>query len=81
MMRVGNSSGFPDFICFKRTFTGITVNAYEVIGVESKMTGVLDAEEKEKCRWMLRNKTFSKILIAKKTKVKNRIVIEYEEFK
>ena len=52
-----------------------------IIGVESKMTGELTKEEKEKCVWLLQNKIFSKILIASKTKVKNKIVIVYEDFK
>lgn len=52
----------------------------EVIGVESKMDGKLDKEEKEKARWLLDNHIFSKILIAEKTKVKNKIVIVYHDF-
>jgi hypothetical protein len=53
---------------------------YEVIGVECKTNGYLDKQEKEKCRWLLDNNVFSKILIAEKTKVKNRIVILYHDF-
>ena len=53
---------------------------YEIIGVESKMTGELDKLEKQKCRWYLDKGIFSKILVARKTKVKNRIVVEYEDF-
>ena len=77
------STGFPDFIAF-RPYKDFQINEeykYEVIGVESKMTGELDRAEKEKCVWLLENKIFSKILIAKKTKVKNKIVIVYEDFK
>jgi len=44
----------------------ITKNDYEVIGVESKMKGKLDKEEKEKCAVYLTNKTFNRILIASK---------------
>ena len=43
-------SGFPDFVCFKRT-TAIDMSGnmlYEVIGVESKMSGKLDKPEKDK---------------------------------
>jgi hypothetical protein len=37
-----------------------------VFGVECKINGRLDKIEKEKCKWLLENKIFSKILIAKK---------------
>jgi len=76
-------AGFPDFIVFrlKENVLFPELKDYEVIGVESKMTGELDRAEKEKCAWLLENNIFSKILIAKKTKVKNRVVIVYEEFK
>lgn len=53
----------------------------KVIGVESKMTGELDREEKEKCRWLLDNGIFDEIMIAEKTKVKNKVVIIYHDFK
>lgn len=81
---IGNSSGFPDFIAFGRKnklpealFNGMECE--RIIGVESKMNGVLDKEEKEKCNWLLKNDIFSKILIASKSK--KRGVINYEEFK
>ena len=51
-----------------------------VIGIECKMTGVLDREEKEKLDWCLNNKVFSKILIASKIKEKNRIKVVYTDF-
>jgi len=72
-------AGFPDFICFRESDQGHYV--YEVIGVEAKINGYLDPAERKKCEWLLKSKTFSKILIAKKTKIKNRVVIVYEEFK
>jgi len=50
----------------------------EVIGVESKSNGYLKPEEKEKCSWYLKNKVFSKILIAKKGKKRGEI--EYVKF-
>lgn len=84
MRMVGNSSGFPDFIAIRNvdlTSFGTKFEVKEVIGVESKMTGDLDREEKEKCKWLLDNKIFSKILIAEKTKVNNRVVIVYHDFK
>ena len=88
MQMVGNSSGFPDFVVWhkdlnlqvEKQLKGQDHHCVGTFAVESKMTGILDAEEKEKCRWLLRNKIFTKILIASKTKVKNRIVIDYKEF-
>ncbi len=76
---IGNSSGFPDFIAFRNIqkfgyFTDFRKEGppekgrivYKVVGVESKMNGKLDKEEKEKCKWLLNNNIFSKILIASK---------------
>ena len=86
-------TGFPDFIAyfiaFKHTARhGEIIGSerkieelYEVIGVEVKSNGYLKPEEKEKCKWLIENKIFSKILIASKHKIKNRIHIEYEEWK
>ena len=56
-----------------------TKRLYEVIGVESKSNGYLTKEEKEKVKWLLKNKIFSKILIAKKSKVRGEII--YDEIK
>jgi len=59
------------------------VQAYrsqEIIGVEVKINGTLDKEEKEKCRWYLDRKVFSKILIAYKVKEGRRVVVKYKEF-
>ena len=67
-----NSSGFPDFVCFKRI-----EDKFDVIGVEVKLNGLLSKEEKEKCFWLLKNKIFSRILIAKKGKSGD---IEYIDF-
>ena len=83
------SGGFPDFIAFKKRgcslcyarMSIVTNDNYNVIGVESKMNGTLDKLEKEKCRWLLDNRIFSQILIAEKTKVKNKVVIKYHDFK
>ena len=83
-------AGFPDFIAFKRiegnppnlislkTKTKFNHNLYEVFGVESKSNGTLDKKEKEKCKWYLDNKTFSKILIASRGDKRGSIV--YKEF-
>ena len=54
---------------------------YDVIGVEAKSNGYLDRIEKAKCEWLLKHKVFSKILVAKKTKVGRKIVPKYIDFK
>ena len=88
---IGNSSGFPDFICFPKIWEERDLYLGEVmahcgsmvhqtiIGVESKMTGKLDKLEKEKCKWLIKNKIFSKILIASKIKVGRKVEVEYKE--
>ena len=68
-------TGFPDFMCFKRI-----KNSFDVIGVEVKANGYLDQIEKGMCLWLLENKIFSKILIAKKKKGQRKIEIEYDDF-
>ena len=55
-------------------------SSYEVIGVECKSNGYLTPEEREKCKWLLENKIFSKILIAKKKKVGKKVEVEYIDF-
>jgi len=66
-------TGFPDFICFKRV-----ENGFDVIGLEVKGNGYLDQVEKGMCIWLLENKIFSRILIAKISKDKGKI--EYIDF-
>ena len=73
-------AGFPDFIAFRISDSIGPHNYCEVIGVESKINGTLSKLEKEKCKWLLENNIFSRILIAEKTKIKNRIVIKYHDF-
>lgn len=73
VMTIG--TGFPDFVCFKRE-----ENNFDVIGVEVKGNGYLDAVERGMCLWLLENKIFSKILIAKRGKKKGEIeYINFEE--
>jgi hypothetical protein len=67
-------TGFPDFVCFKRNYNG----TYEVIGLEVKGNGYLDQKEKGMCIWLLENKIFSRILIAKNSKEKGKI--DYIDF-
>ena len=69
-------TGFPDFVCFKRSEDG----NYEVIGLEVKGNGYLDQVEKGMCLWLIENKVFSRILIAKKNKNVKKIEIEYINF-
>lgn len=83
-------TGFPDFISFRKDedYSSYTDDygdsypntLYEVIGVECKTNGALDKVERQKCRWLLNNNIFSKILISSKSKVKNKIVITYTDF-
>jgi len=65
---------FPDFVCFKKDGEG-----YEVIGLEVKGNGYLDSVEKGMCMWILTNKIFSRILVAKKPKEGKGI--DYFDFK
>jgi|TARA_Y100000310_G_scaffold141354_1_gene140786 hypothetical protein len=77
MKILGIGTGFPDFIGFKL----LNKNKYEIIGIEVKKNGYLDKSEREKCKWLLDNKIFSKILIAKSIKDGKRINIEFIDFK
>ncbi len=73
-------TGFPDFIAFRLGFPyTCDGKETEIIGVECKSNGYLDKEEKEKCKWLLDNNVFSKILIAKKGEKRGEII--YNEFK
>jgi len=69
-----NTGGFPDLIAFR-----LKGDCYDVIGIEVKANGWLDKEEKEKCQWLLSQKIFSKILIAKRGEKRGEI--EYIDFK
>jgi hypothetical protein len=67
-------TGFPDFIGFR-----FKNKKYDIIGIEVKGNGWLDKGEKEKSKFLLKKKIFSKILIAKKGKKRGEI--EYIDFK
>ena len=69
--------GFPDFIAMQKVGEG----KYKVIGVEVKINGTLSREEKLKAKWYMENEIFAEFLIAKKVKEKNKIRIEYTDFK
>jgi len=89
-------TGFPDFVCFKQienkeeTIGGTPIpkeylgenkkKFFDVIGVEIKSNGYLDRKEKGMCFWLLKNRIFSRILIAKKKKDGRKIKVEYNEF-
>jgi len=66
-------TGFPDFVCFKREGNG-----FDVIGVEAKGRGYLDPKERGMCLWLLENKIFSRILIAKDSEEKGKV--DYTDF-
>jgi len=68
------NNGFPDFIIFSPSNSVRP----KIIGCEVKSNGYLTKEEKEKCKWLLDNKIFSKIFIAKKDKKRGEIV--YKEW-
>ena len=68
-------TGFPDFICFKRKEEG-----FDVIGLEVKGNGYLDQIEKGMCIWLLENRIFSRILIARNSKEGRGTGIEYIDF-
>lgn len=76
---LGIGSGFPDFIAYNahhKSEDYIKI-FYEIVGVEAKINGTLDKQEKEKCRWLLDNNIFSRIVIAKKGEKRE---IIYEDF-
>ena len=68
-------TGFPDFICLKKSSHG----NYEVIGLEVKRNGYLDPKERGMCHWLIENKIFSRILIAKLGEKRGEV--EYIDFK
>ena len=73
-----NTSPYPTLAT--KLFNDYSREAYEIIGVEAKSNGYLSPEEREKCKWLLENNVFSKILIAKKKKVGRKIEVEYVDF-
>lgn len=54
------------------------LNQTKIIGVEVKSKGYLDEVERDMCRWLIENRIFSEILIAKKGKKRGEI--EYIDF-
>ncbi len=80
MVVVGMNSGFPDFVCSRPKGKSKFGSLYEIQGVECKIKGVLDKEEKEKCEWLLKNNVFGKILIAYPEREGRKIIVKYKEF-
>ena len=74
---LGIGTGFPDFIAFR--LVRDKGKNYEIIGIEVRGSGWLDKSEKEKCRFLLDKKVFSRVLVAKKGKKRGEI--EYIDFK
>ncbi len=73
------TTGFPDYFCFKKLQDmGSTSRGYQIIGVEVKSNGYLDKEERAKCKWLLDNHIFSKILIASRGDKRGQI--KYKEY-
>ena len=72
-------SGFPDLIAWRPAEMIYTLYQpeYEVIGVECKLNGYIDPEEKKKCIWLIKQKVFSKILIAKKIQSGRKMIPNY----
>lgn len=74
-------TGFPDYIAFALCPNNV-VPLYDVMGVEckggNKSNKYLSATEKEKCKWLLDKKIFSRILIAQKGEKRGEII--FEEF-
>ena len=69
-------AGFPDYIAFKpmkNLFEKLNKFVYDAIGVECRSKGYLTKEEKAKAEWYLKNKVFSKFIIAKKGKKRGEI--------
>jgi len=69
-------TGFPDFIAWDID----PMIGNDIVGVECKSGGTLDAEEKKKCQWLLERRIFSKIFIAKKKKEGRQIIPEFVDF-
>ncbi len=72
-LSIGN--GFPDFMCFKKSG-----RKFDVYGLEVKKNGSLTKVEKGMCFWLLENKIFSRILIAKAVQKGRKIEVEYDDF-
>jgi hypothetical protein len=75
-------TGFPDFMCFRKADykSGEGGDRGEVLGIEVKRNGYLDRVEKDMCIWLLENKIFSRILIARGVENGRKLEVEYDDF-
>ncbi|MEK6880016.1 MAG: hypothetical protein AABY22_10430 [Nanoarchaeota archaeon] len=67
-------TGFPDFICFRGSMLKGWEGLYYIQGVECKSNGILSKEEKEKCKWLIENNIFGKIIIVSKGDKRGEII-------
>jgi hypothetical protein len=70
--RLGYQNGFPDFVYFNKD--------KEIIGLEVKSNGKLSAIEKDKLNWYIKHNTFTRVEVASREKVKNRVCVKYIEY-
>ena len=76
---VGEGSGFPDYIAFKKK----DKEGYVLFGVESKKIEAktkLDKKEREMATWLLDNNIFPKIYIAVPIKKGRKTQVVYQKF-
>jgi len=83
-----NQNGFPDFFVYRirnRILINIPLKDIrpenEIIFVECKCNGRLSKDEKQKAQWYLKHNYCSRFFVAFRTKIKNRIIVNYKEFK
>jgi hypothetical protein len=75
---VGEGSGFPDYIAFKKK-----EGNYVLFGVESKKIEAktkLDKKEREMATWLLDNNVFPKIYVAVPIKRGRKTQVVYQKF-
>jgi hypothetical protein len=68
MMR---TTGYPDFVVYEPGISNEDIywNEYQekIVGVECKVNGYLNPEERKKAKWLLDNGVFSEFWVAMKT--------------
>lgn len=72
---IGEGSGFPDYIAFKKKDGN-----YVLFGVESKTNNKLDKKEKEMATWLLDNNIFPKIYVGFPVKKGRKTLVAYKRF-
>jgi len=72
---MSEGSGYPDYLIYH-------IISRRIIGLECKTYGYLDREEKKRSDWLISNKIFDRIIIAKKGKSRGEIIfLRYEKQK